>query len=60
MPGNGGSMDGHAHPPLRQIGDRIPMRIVGVKQIRLEDHDGRRWIVYELSDSLIKPVGRGH
>jgi hypothetical protein len=44
---------------LRKVGDRIPKRIVRVTQIRLEHSDGHRWIVYELSDSLRKPMGGG-
>jgi hypothetical protein len=45
---------------LRSVGDRIPKRLARVTQIRLEHHDGRTWVVYELSDSLIKPMWRGH
>jgi hypothetical protein len=46
-------------PPARHVGDQIPKRLARVTQIRFENSDGRRWVVYGLSDSLIKPMGRG-
>jgi hypothetical protein len=45
--------------PLRNVGDRIPKRIACVLQIRTERRDGRTFVVYELSDSLVKPMGSG-
>jgi hypothetical protein len=39
----------------RQIGDRIPGRIARVLRVHLEKRDGRRFVVYMLSDSLGGP-----
>jgi hypothetical protein len=43
----------------RQIGDRIPGRIARVLRVHLEKRDGRRFVVYVLSDSLRGRNGSG-
>jgi hypothetical protein len=40
---------------VRQVGDRIPGRIARVQKIRLEQRDGRDFVVYVLSNSLRGP-----
>jgi hypothetical protein len=39
-------------PLLRQVGEKIPRRLARVLQVRTESRDGRKFVVYELSDSL--------
>jgi hypothetical protein len=40
---------------MRQVGERIPGRIARVRQIRLEQRDGRGFVVYVLTNSLRGP-----
>jgi hypothetical protein len=35
-----------------QVGDRIPGRTTRVKEVRLEERDGRMYVIYVLSNRL--------
>jgi len=41
-----------------KLGERIPKRIARVLEVRREQRDGRRFVVYVLSDSLRGPRRR--
>jgi hypothetical protein len=41
---------------MRLVGEKIPGRIARVAEVRVEIRDGRRFVVYVLSDSLRGPL----